>query len=65
MAQSSVQAKTTNVPNDLESFFMPFTANRAFKARPRMIACAKGMFYYTPENRQVLDAAAGLWCTNA
>src|SRR5579872_6249569 len=65
MARSSAQTKTTNVPNDLEAFFMPFTANRAFKAQPRMIARAKDMFYYTPENRAVLDAAAGLWCTNA
>ena len=60
--QSSVG---TAVPNDLEAFFMPFTANRAFKARPRLIARAKDMHYYTPENRPVLDAAAGLWCTNA
>src|SRR5213075_1740243 len=42
-----------------------FTANRAFKARPRLIARAKDMFYYTPEGRQILDGAAGLWCTNA
>ena len=44
---------------------MPFTANRAFKARPRLIARAKDMHYYTPEGRAVLDGAAGLWCTNA
>src|SRR5947209_5636211 len=60
--QSSVG---TAVPNDLTAFFMPFTANRAFKARPRLIARAKDMHYYTPEGRPVLDAAAGLWCTNA
>src|SRR5690242_21414357 len=60
--QSSVG---TAVPNDLAAFFMPFTANRAFKARPRLIARAKDMHYYTPDNRPVLDAAAGLWCTNA
>ena len=59
------QRSSVTVPNDLEAFFMPFTANRAFKARPRLIARAKDMHYYTPENRPVLDAAAGLWCTNA
>ena len=53
------------VPNDLSAFFMPFTANRAFKKRPRLIASAKGMYYYTPDGREVMDAAAGLWCTNA
>src|ERR1051326_8705485 len=52
-------------PNDLEPFWMPFTANRAFKKSPRLIARAKDMHYYTPEGRAVLDAAAGLWCTNA
>jgi beta-alanine--pyruvate transaminase len=67
MAQATTQktSATQAVPNDLAAFFMPFTANRAFKARPRLIARAKDMHYYTPENRPVLDAAAGLWCTNA
>jgi len=65
--QNTAQKSTLSsaVPNDLEAFFMPFTANRAFKARPRLIARAKDMFYYTPEGRQILDGAAGLWCTNA
>lgn len=52
-------------PNDLEAFWMGFTANRAFKRRPRMISRAKDMHYYTPEGRPVMDAAAGLWCANA
>src|SRR5438045_8561356 len=52
------------VPNDLESYWLPFTPNRAFKAAPRLIARAKDMHYYTPEGRAVLDGAAGLWCTN-
>lgn len=53
------------VPNDLEAFWMPFTANRAFKKRPRLVARAKDMHYYTPEGRAILDGTAGLWCTNA
>jgi beta-alanine--pyruvate transaminase len=44
---------------------MPFTANRQFKAAPRLLARAEGMHYYTPEGRQLLDGAAGLWCVNA
>jgi beta-alanine--pyruvate transaminase len=52
------------IPNDLEAYWMPFTPNRAFKRAPRMIARAKDMYYYTPQNRAVLDATAGLWCTN-
>ncbi len=53
------------VPNDLEPFWMPFTANRSFKARPRMVSGAKDMHYVTPEGRKIIDSSAGLWCTNA
>ncbi|MDO9411318.1 MAG: aspartate aminotransferase family protein [Pseudolabrys sp.] len=56
---------STSVPNDLAPFWMPFTANRSFKARPRMLASAKDMHYFTPEGRKIIDASAGLWCTNA
>jgi beta-alanine--pyruvate transaminase len=52
-------------PNDLESYWLPFTPNRAFKRAPRLIARAKDMHYFTPEGRAVLDGTAGLWCTNA
>jgi beta-alanine--pyruvate transaminase len=65
MAPSQARPVAASVPNDLEPFWMPFTANRAFKARPRLIAGAKDMHYITPEGRKVLDASAGLWCTNA
>src|SRR3981081_405071 len=53
------------VPNDLESYWMPFTSNRAFKKAPRLIARAKDMHYVTSDGRKVLDATAGLWCCNA
>jgi beta-alanine--pyruvate transaminase len=52
-------------PNNLESFWMPFTPNRAFKKAPRLIARAKDMHYYDMGGRAVLDATAGLWCSNA
>jgi beta-alanine--pyruvate transaminase len=58
-------AMPTSSPADLESFWMPFTANRQFKARPRLLARAEGMYYWTPDGRQILDGAAGLWCVNA
>jgi beta-alanine--pyruvate transaminase len=61
----SAQARTAAVPNDLASYWMPFTPNRAFKKAPRLIARAKDMHYYTPEGRALLDGTAGLWCTNA
>jgi beta-alanine--pyruvate transaminase len=58
-------ATTAHGQADLEAFWMPFTANRQFKANPRMLAKAEGMYYWTPDGRQVLDAVAGLWCVNA
>src|SRR5271169_2498979 len=61
-------ARTTQlaqVPNNLEAFWVPFTPNRAFKRAPRLIARAKGMHYFTPDGRAVLDGLAGLWCSNA
>jgi beta-alanine--pyruvate transaminase len=61
----SAQSAALAIPNDLESYWLPFTPNRAFKASPRLIARAKDMHYYTPEGRAVLDGSAGLWCTNA
>jgi beta-alanine--pyruvate transaminase len=52
-------------PNNLDAYWMPFTANRAFKAAPRMMASAEGMYYTTDDGRKVLDGTAGLWCCNA
>lgn len=49
----------------LDEWWMPFTANRHFKAAPRLLARADGMYYWTPDGRQILDGTAGLWCVNA
>lgn len=51
--------------NNLDAYWMPFTANRQFKAAPRLFVAADGMFYTTAEGRRVLDGTAGLWCVNA
>jgi beta-alanine--pyruvate transaminase len=56
---------TPNRPNNLDAAWMPYTANRSFKATPRLLERAEGMSYYTPEGREVLDGTAGLWCVNA
>ena len=50
---------------DLESFWMPFTANRQFKSAPRMLVSARDMHFVAEDGRQVLDGTAGLWCVNA
>ncbi|MDB6454074.1 aspartate aminotransferase family protein [Falsirhodobacter sp. 20TX0035] len=57
--------KDATLPNDPSSFWMPFTPNRDFMANPRLITAGDGMYYTSQDGRQILDAAAGLWCVNA
>ena len=51
--------------NDLDAYWMPFTANRLYKSAPRVMVSAKGMYYTKADGGQVLDGASGLWCVNA
>ena len=50
---------------NLHHYWMPFTDNRRFKAKPRLVASAKDMYFTTVEGKQVLDGLATLWCVNA
>jgi beta-alanine--pyruvate transaminase len=56
---------TAPTRSELEALWLPFTANRQFKANPRLLSKASGMYYWTPDGRQILDGVAGLWCVNA
>ncbi len=56
---------SSGMPNDLQNYWMPFTANRQFKQDPRMIVSADGMYYKSSDGRDILDGTAGLWCVNA
>jgi beta-alanine--pyruvate transaminase len=51
--------------NDLEAFWMPFSANREYKKAPRLLVRAEGIYYTTDDGRRVLDGTSGLWCVNA
>ena len=53
------------IPNDLEAFWMPFTANQQFKSNPRILVSAENMHYKSQDGRDILDGTAGLWCVNA
>lgn len=61
MSERSAGAKA----NDLEAYWMPFTANRQFKANPRMVVGANGMHFKLSDGRDLMDGIAGLWCCNA
>lgn len=50
---------------DMTNYWMPFTANKQFKANPRLLTQAEGMYYTDDKGQKVLDATAGLWCCNA
>jgi beta-alanine--pyruvate transaminase len=59
-----MNAKPTPLP-DTQSLWMPFTANRQFKAAPRLLVSASGMYYTAHDGHRVLDGTSGLWCVNA
>ncbi len=59
------QSQATASPEQLDAFWMPFSANRQFKKQPRMLASAAGMHYRSVDGREILDGSGGLWCCNA
>ncbi len=65
MADTPLAEHQRSAPNDLENYWMPFTANRQFKAHPRLLVAAEGMHYTSHDGRTILDGTAGLWCCNA
>ncbi len=65
MSATSGTADFDASPNNLEAFWMPFTANRQFKQAPRLLVSAEDMHYLTDDGRRILDGTAGLWCVNA
>lgn len=58
-------AATATNTLDFAHYWMPFTANRQFKADPRMLVSANGMYFRAADGREILDGTAGLWCVNA
>jgi len=65
MMTSSNPQEPLRKTNRLDDFWMPFTANRQFKAKPRLLESAAGMYFTADDGRQILDGTAGLWCCNA
>jgi beta-alanine--pyruvate transaminase len=64
MTPPSATAPVATLPS-LDALWMPFTNNRAFKAAPRLLASAEGVYYHDADGRPVLDGVSGLWCVNA
>ncbi len=65
LGQAHTGQARTLAGHNRDAFWMPFTAQRQFRDKPRMLVSAEGMHYRTEDGRTVLDAVAGLWCVNA
>ncbi len=67
MTATAPQPTISTTPHDdrLDALWMPFTANKSFKAKPRLLVSARDMHYVSDDGRHILDGAAGLWCVNA
>src|SRR5207253_10960803 len=64
MLDKSPRPTPVAVPNDLAAHWMPFTANRAIKKNPRLLAGAKDIHYFTVDGRKIIDGASAMSCTN-
>ncbi len=63
-AVKPLQTSIIKLPN-MSNYWVPFTANRQFKAMPRVFKAAKGNNFTSIDDRQILDGTAGLWCVPA
>lgn len=50
-------------PQWLAAHWMPYSANRQFKANPRVLVAARGCYYTDSSDRQIFDGLSGLWCS--
>ena len=51
----------TTAASNLDAYWMPFTANRDFKAKPRVISGAAGHYYSMDDGTKLYDTFSGLW----
>src|SRR5215470_17579584 len=63
-AEMTIHEQATTRQLSLDEYWMPFTANRDFKADPKMIVRAEGMYYWNERGGKIIDASSGLFCVN-
>ena len=62
---SVMQNATHAATGSKAEYWMPFTSNRDFKADPKMVVRAEGMYYWNDHGDRIIDASSGLMCVNA
>ena len=64
-AEFTLRNQPAQKPLSLDEFWMPFTPNRDFKADPRIVVRAEGMYYWNDRGEKIIDASSGLFCVAA
>ncbi len=64
-AEFTLRNQPTQKPLSLDELWMPFTPNRDFKADPRIVVKAEGMYYWNDRGERIIDASSGLFCVAA
>jgi beta-alanine--pyruvate transaminase len=64
-AELTLQEPTQARRISLDEYWMPFTPNRDFKADPKMVVRAEGVFYWSDRGHKLIDACSGMFCVNA
>ena len=57
-----MSSEKPEIPNSLNEHWMPFSSNRDFKANPRLITEAKGVYLKNHQGQTQIDASSGLFC---
>jgi len=64
-AEFTLRDQAQTKPISLDEYWMPFTPNREFKAHPRLVVRAEGMYYWNDRGEKIIDAASGMFCCAA
>ncbi|HEV2220757.1 MAG TPA: aspartate aminotransferase family protein [Casimicrobiaceae bacterium] len=64
-AEFTLRNQPSQTAISLDELWMPFTPNRDFKADPRIVVRAEGMYYWNDRGEKIIDASSGLFCVAA
>ena len=53
-----MSSEKPQIPNSLNEHWMPFSSNRDFKANPRLIVEAKGVYLKNHQGKTQIDASS-------